>query len=673
MTASHFALPLLLLAASSQAWAQPKDLLDDPLPDGALYRLGTTRLQHGIAVNNLRFSADGKKVISTSYHRDTSKVWDVATGKLLDTQPSAFFIASPDGKLLAGREKSSLVIKDAATNKQIYDLDSFKPVTWAFAKDSQTFIALDDHNVVRRFDVKTGKQQSQHSFALAERRSFGDPPVGLSQDGTVLAGVLREDAAKKKVVYPLRFWDTATGKEVRPPLKISSDLYRFQFSPDGKRILALLRPYEMEIWDVTTGKQIEPANGKPSGADHAAFAPDGRRILIGGVDQASLYDPDSGERVWRRKVAPYRRGWSQKVSMVATFGFHEGSKMIAVGCTCGYIALLDWTTGEPLGFTRSHPGFVGGPILFAPDGKSFLCEDLMGWACVLCDTATGKPVRQLGWNEKKPQWLPGSDRLIAYDYSKQDEWPVSAIDARTGKVIWRDKDVREFIVGPSGKTIALLHWNRLVRIVDAATGRPLQSYQLPGEAESPWVVDVAPDEGLFATASAREFQIWDMTGKLRWKWAAPKDWEDWSVRFLPGNKHVLVHSKFARNVEESAHVLELSSGKKSHSVAGPDWPGYDVAPDGRFIVYHTETPELREVATGRLIAQLPPGVSVEFAPDSSFVAVRAKEKLELRATATGALLKSVAGLPAGKLAIASDKRTFAITGGNSTLLIWRSP
>src|SRR5712691_13389498 len=69
---------------TEQASVRPgKDLAGDPLPPGALARLGTVRWRHSHRTADLAtaFSPDGKIVVTVG--DGTLKRWDTATGKLL--------------------------------------------------------------------------------------------------------------------------------------------------------------------------------------------------------------------------------------------------------------------------------------------------------------------------------------------------------------------------------------------------------------------------------------------------------------------------------------------------------------------------------------------------------------------------------------------------------------
>src|SRR5271155_2795029 len=85
---SKYALGIILLGLGAsmpqQVQAQTQDAYGDPLPPGALFRLGTQRLRHG-AITSLAWSPDGKWVASAAGlgNVNSARVWDAATGKLV--------------------------------------------------------------------------------------------------------------------------------------------------------------------------------------------------------------------------------------------------------------------------------------------------------------------------------------------------------------------------------------------------------------------------------------------------------------------------------------------------------------------------------------------------------------------------------------------------------------
>src|SRR5262245_21570132 len=96
----HISLADQLAASQPDKLVQepPKDALNDPLQDGVIYRLGTTRLRHWV-VGDLRFTPDSKRLVSSGWTPECL-VWDVATGRqvraLLTSFPTAI---SPDARL----------------------------------------------------------------------------------------------------------------------------------------------------------------------------------------------------------------------------------------------------------------------------------------------------------------------------------------------------------------------------------------------------------------------------------------------------------------------------------------------------------------------------------------------------------------------------------------------
>src|SRR6266436_9690428 len=113
----------IMLDCSPRALAQDKPLTDrfgDPLPAGAIGRLGTTRLRHGELIKALEFLPDGKTIASLggSIHGSV-QLWDLGTGTARTNYslgdgthgPAAF---SPDRKLVAAVDYAGFTLFDLA-------------------------------------------------------------------------------------------------------------------------------------------------------------------------------------------------------------------------------------------------------------------------------------------------------------------------------------------------------------------------------------------------------------------------------------------------------------------------------------------------------------------------------------------------------------------------------
>jgi hypothetical protein len=184
--------------------APATDLYADPLPPGALVRLGTVRLRHG-GHAALAFSENGRTLISAN--AAYARFWDPATGALvrqvnfpLPPPPPHDPVAarshgrrslSPDGKILAAWYGCSLHFWYVATGKEhahfSVSLREFGPKAglgeFVLSADGKTVaLDIDDEQratTVQLRDLGTGKERWRHSLHSWARMLLFSPDDAL--------------------------------------------------------------------------------------------------------------------------------------------------------------------------------------------------------------------------------------------------------------------------------------------------------------------------------------------------------------------------------------------------------------------------------------------------------------------------------------------------------------
>jgi WD40 repeat protein len=284
-------------AASTQPDAKPAsspstDSAGDPLPAGAVARLGVTRFRHGGWNGGMAISPDSKTLVTTGEGGDI-RFWDIASGKLLHDVKEAkrHFqgpLYSPDGKWLVttavaadfrSKQPAELVFWDPRTRKPGRTCTlRFKPdqrttARFQFTPDGKFLIgAAEGHAVV--LEAETGQELLRYRLGA---RPLG--ALALSPDGRLVA-------ASEEYRSEVKLW---AWESVDKPRVLKSDRDRgfgtLAFSPDGKLLFGRGRDTGddgIAVWDVKTGKLVKEWVGHRSldYASHFAIHPDGRLVAV---------------------------------------------------------------------------------------------------------------------------------------------------------------------------------------------------------------------------------------------------------------------------------------------------------------------------------------------------------------------------------------------------------
>src|SRR5262249_30607081 len=223
-------------AAQEPKPAERKDAYSDPLPAGALARLGTARLCHPYA-EFLMFAPDGKRLVTVS--SDLVRVWDVAGGsqirewqvpRTLGYSPAWSPLAfSPDGKLLAlACGDKSLRVFEATTGKEILKQARGFINAVAFAPDGSALATVEEDRV-RVIHPRTGALR--HELEACKHLQH----VAFSSDSKTIVAVGHDKPDRK--VFCIYAFDAATGKQTDDHFFEFPSSFASRLSPDGKHLV----------------------------------------------------------------------------------------------------------------------------------------------------------------------------------------------------------------------------------------------------------------------------------------------------------------------------------------------------------------------------------------------------------------------------------------------------
>ncbi|HKB01391.1 MAG TPA: hypothetical protein VKD90_04185, partial [Gemmataceae bacterium] len=239
-------------------------------------------------VEDLAFSADGRRLATVSFRQSTARVWDLTA------------------------DKEALVLK----HQEGYGL--------SFSPDGQTLVTCGWDRKLKFWDPSDGKLQKEFPVVLPKEFVVGG---GISDDVRVFGVAWSPDGSRVAATDlggRLWIWDADTMK-VRT-VTDTKDVPRFntlKFSPDGLWIAtggASARPI---LWDAWTGKRVWDRGAHKADIYKVCFGRDSRTLLSGASDGLGyLWDlrpkdvpADAPAALWASLVGPdgsaaYRAFWA---------------------------------------------------------------------------------------------------------------------------------------------------------------------------------------------------------------------------------------------------------------------------------------------------------------------------------------------------------------------------
>jgi RNA polymerase sigma factor (sigma-70 family) len=655
--------------------AKPRlDAYGDPLPDGAIRRLGTLRFrQGGGQINRLLLSRDGKTLVSKCFYGDpTIRVWEFPAGKLAHSFPGHYaenraVAITPDGKTLAVGRGAMIYFYDLNSGQETRQLKCPPGETegLAFSADGKLLASGHDGQTVLLWDVASGKELAKLP-AKHNRSSL----LAFSPDGKTLAS---GDTLDKVI----RLFDVESRKE-RQQLTRPSVVHDLAFSPDGSMLAAGGNDGTIPLWEVTSGKLLRELHGPFTYASAVAWAPDGKMLA------SSEYD-NKGEveyvRFWDPATGKEQRHIAGKMGLIRSLVFTANGQTL-IGGGAGIVHLWDVARGEERPPAKGNDASVWA-LAVSPDGKTLAYS---GMDIHLWDMANGRDAGT----------LPGH------------HW--------------------SFMFSPDGKTLAggsssnvINLWNVANRQLQQTLGADLQK-----RMNLNWVafrhLAFAPDGKLLASCGdgyrtgARDrdlfVHLWDpVTGKelRRFDWS--KDNPEAlttveAVAFAPDGRTLAASGRFEPRVPAPrqreiragrVRLWDVATGKQIADIAdaingslgeleGSQFPQSDIvmpcvvfSPDGHLLAMNSGMKFIPvwEAITGRERCRVKghdgATACVAFAPDTRTLASAGYDHtIRLWDMETGKELRKLTGHrgKANALAFTPDGKTLISGGDDTTILFW---
>jgi RNA polymerase sigma factor (sigma-70 family) len=637
-------------APPAAAEPHPTDLLGDPLPPGAVARMGTHRLRYEGRVNAVTFTADSGTVVAAGEDQ-TIRLWDRATGKevrsLSGHQGAVTGLAlSPDGKTLASASRDqTILLWDMPGGKEVGRCLGHKGEVWSivFAPDGKTMFSGGEDRTVRLWDVRAEKEIRQFQGAKG-----GISSLALSPDGKIVAAASSETGKGAGLDLAIHLWEVETGKEIRQ-LAGEGIVTSVAFSPDGKALAAGSTEPDaagaptptVRLWDPATGEERKRWALQGTGIRCLAFAPDGKALAV--VVQSTLkadLAPNFTVRLLNADTGEEVRRLGKFFFIVSCAAFSPDGATLAAGGSNKVVSLWGVATGKAL-HDEGHQGAVTA-VAFTPDGKTLFSASydttLRAW-----EAATGKEVRRFSGHEGHVRCLavsPDGKLLVSGGgtLSNTREKALRLWDVTTGQEReWAAKG-RGLVSGVAfsgdGKFVAstgaLLDprtqttIGQLIQLWDTDTGKEVSALPMPGGGA--YEIALSPDGKTLAAGGASRdhlIRLWDTASGKECGRCEGHEAGVNALAFSADGKALA-----SASMDGTVRLWETATGKERAKFAGHDQSANTVAfaPDGKRLASGgaDRTIRLWDVGTGKEIQRWTGHASavrtLAFSPDGTKLA-----------------------------------------------------
>lgn len=272
---------------------ESEDISDErgrqPVPGVTLFH---TFKGHRSAVRCVAFDPEGLTLASGSSD-STIKLWDLNTGKLLNT--------------LEGHFQNSVF-------------------SVAFDFEGRTLVSGTNKGFIEQREMSRGE-----IFRTLERRCHGSVfSVAFDSQGRWLVGGTDHGV--------IELWEATSGKLLRFLEGHELSVYSLAFDPEGHRLASGGNDKTIKLWDVSRSKMLRTLSGHTGTVRSVAFDPTGHTLASGSTDTTiKLWDVNSGTLL---------RSLTGHTSRVEAVAYSCDGTLFASKCRAGTIRIWNCETWE---------------------------------------------------------------------------------------------------------------------------------------------------------------------------------------------------------------------------------------------------------------------------------------------------------------------------------------
>ncbi len=629
-----------LSRGGAQAPGEPvKPLLDlygDPLPYGAISRMGTVRFRTSSS-KNFKLSGDAKTLVLQPHRRDPQlEICDAESGQRLYVVKSgipepvwAFLIRCFEPikniPLFSDWVKTSTWFREKKTRWTVMELlfQYWPKVQFLSFSPDNRLMAVSKDGRIRLLEARTGQE-----VRILEGAEVL-PCHGIFTDDGKRFGILAADGE-------VRLWDVAAGQLVRS-VRLSAPVgsVRPVFSPNLHWGVCTTDDHTIEVWDLTKGllhKKLPPIklildgfvftrNGQTllvtdrarktlhcfeMGSDCAkeidlgapiyplsiVCSPDGARFAAPGVGRegwhSRIWDLKTGKQIAHFRADPASRFyvWIPERQDGHELAFSQDGKQFAL-VKDQSIQLFDVAT-QKMSQALKLNGRTGGAIAFALNDTMIVGQD--GDVVRFWNTVSGRErPTPLGLYQATNglQFGPDGRTLV----SSEGDGPIASWDAATGSLRHRFEDRKtETLLGISrdGNRVLSRHSNPrgacLIRGVDFRTTSKLFEFKAtPNFAmmgDSGFLAAMSPEGRTFA------FSVWPTSsidirdgaaGNVRFEVAGKESWGGLNACcFSPDGKVIACHYGSQNGDRPSKSTIALYEATTGRLITSKSVPVNDI-------------------------------------------------------------------------------------------------